>query len=138
MTSPILTHKLANGLVLLGEPTQSLESAAATLRQIIAKADPNLPLYFVGTPAKQVESFVATNRVIAVMFSIFGVVAIVLASVGIYGVMSFSVTMCSRKPGSIVLWRCSAMAAPSRFRRAPSRASRPTAPSAPEVSTARP
>jgi len=35
--------------------------------------------------------FVAQNRIIAAMFSIFGAVAVVLASVGIYGVMSFSV-----------------------------------------------
>ena len=44
-----------------------------------------------GTPKQQIEVFVAQNRIIAVMFSIFGAVAIVLASVGIYGVMSFSV-----------------------------------------------
>jgi putative ABC transport system permease protein len=61
------------------------------LRQRIARVDPNLPLYFVGTPKHQVEGFVAQNRIIATMFSIFGVVAIVLASVGMYGVMSFSV-----------------------------------------------
>ena len=53
--------------------------------------DPNLPLYFVGTPKTQLEGFVAQNRIIATMFSIFGVVAMVLASVGMYGVMSFSV-----------------------------------------------
>ena len=48
-------------------------------------------MYFIGTPKRQVEGFVAQNRMIATMFSIFGVVAIVLASVGMYGVMSFSV-----------------------------------------------
>ncbi len=41
--------------------------------------------------SSSIEGFVAQNRIIATMFSIFGVVAIVLASVGIYGVMSFSV-----------------------------------------------
>ena len=54
-------------------------------------ADPTLPLYFVGTPAGQLDGFVAQNRIIATMFSIFGAVAIVLAAVGIYGVMSFAV-----------------------------------------------
>jgi ABC-type antimicrobial peptide transport system permease subunit len=39
----------------------------------------------------QIEGFVAQNRIIATMFSIFGLVAVVLASVGMYGVMSFSV-----------------------------------------------
>jgi putative ABC transport system permease protein len=64
---------------------------ANALRREVNKADANLPLYFVGTPKQQIEVFVAQNRIIAVMFSIFGAVAIVLASVGIYGVMSFSV-----------------------------------------------
>ena len=40
------------------------------------KADPNLPLYFVGTPQRQLEGFVAQNRIIATMFTIFGVVAV--------------------------------------------------------------
>jgi predicted permease len=67
------------------------DAMAVPLRQRVAHVDPNLPLYFVGTPKRQLESFVAQNRIIATMFSIFGVVAIVLASVGMYGVMSFSV-----------------------------------------------
>jgi putative ABC transport system permease protein len=72
-------------------PGQRADAMAVPLRQRIGKVDPNLPLYFVGTPKHQLESFVAQNRIIATMFSIFGVVAIVLASVGMYGVMSFSV-----------------------------------------------
>jgi len=70
---------------------QRPDALATTLRKAVAKADPNLPLYFVGTPESQAEVFVAPTRVIAIMFTIFGVVAIVLASVGIYGVMSFAV-----------------------------------------------
>jgi putative ABC transport system permease protein len=70
---------------------QRADAMAVPLRQRIAKVDPNLPLYFVGTPKHHQESFVAQNRIIATMFSVFGVIAIVLASVGIYGVMSFSV-----------------------------------------------
>jgi putative ABC transport system permease protein len=61
------------------------------LRREMRKADGNLPLYFVGTPASHLDGFVSQNRIIATMFTIFGLVAIVLASVGIYGVMSFSV-----------------------------------------------
>ena len=72
-------------------PGQRADTMAVPLRQRIAKVDPNLPLYFVGTPKAHLEGFVAQNRIIATMFSIFGVVAIVLAAVGIYGVMSFSV-----------------------------------------------
>jgi len=78
-------------IVVKPRPGQRADAMAVPLRQLVAKVDPNLPLYFVGTPRHQQESFVAQNRIIATMFSIFGVIAIVLASVGIYGVMSFSV-----------------------------------------------
>jgi ABC-type antimicrobial peptide transport system permease subunit len=61
------------------------------LRQQVTKADPNLPLYFVGTPQSQLDGFIGQNRIIATMFTIFAIVAMVLAAVGIYGVMSFSV-----------------------------------------------
>jgi putative ABC transport system permease protein len=70
---------------------QRADGMAMALRRQMSNVDPNLPLYFVGTPKVQLESFVAQNRIIATMFSIFGLVAIVLASVGMYGVMSFSV-----------------------------------------------
>ena len=72
-------------------PGASVDALATVLRREVSKADPNLPLYFVGTPESQLDTFVAQNRIIASMFSIFGIVAMVLASVGIYGVMSFSV-----------------------------------------------
>jgi predicted permease len=78
-------------VVVRPRPGQRPGALANALRREVNKADANLPLYFVGTPKQQIEVFVAQNRIIAVMFSIFGAVAIVLASVGIYGVMSFSV-----------------------------------------------
>jgi putative ABC transport system permease protein len=67
------------------------EALIPTLRRHVAKVDPNLPLYFIGTPKTQIDGFIAQNRIIATMFLIFGAVAAVLASVGIYGVMSFAV-----------------------------------------------
>ena len=70
---------------------QRADAMAVPLQRQMANVDPNLPLYFVGTPKSQIDGFVAQNRIIATMFSIFGLVAMVLASVGIYGVMSFSV-----------------------------------------------
>ena len=67
------------------------EAVAPALRQDVSSVDSNLPLYYVGTAAAQLDSFVAQNRVIATMFTSFGVVAVLLAAVGIYGVLSFAV-----------------------------------------------
>jgi putative ABC transport system permease protein len=88
---PGLTASQFSTIVLKPRGGQRADAMAVPLRQQVMKIDPNLPLYFVGTPKTQLESFVAQNRIIATMFSIFGAVAIVLASVGMYGVMSFSV-----------------------------------------------
>ena len=72
---------------------------AETLRKELARLDPNLPLYFVGTPHRMLDEILAQNRIIASLFSIFGLVAVVLASVGLYGVMAFSVNQRTQEYG---------------------------------------
>src|SRR6185295_3786088 len=62
------------------------------LRAEVRKVDANLPLYFAATPKFNLDGAVAVNRVIASIFSALGAIAIILAAVGIYGVMSFSVS----------------------------------------------
>ncbi|HKQ96775.1 MAG TPA: ABC transporter permease [Candidatus Polarisedimenticolia bacterium] len=74
-------------------------SLANPLRREVQKIDANLPLYFVGTPGRQIAGFVSQNKIIALMFSIFGVVATIIAGVGIYGVMSFSVSQRTQEMG---------------------------------------
>jgi len=72
---------------------------ANALRREVAKVDPNLPLYYVDTPRRQIAGFVGANRIIAVMFTLFGLVATVIAAAGIYGVMSFSVSQRTQELG---------------------------------------
>jgi ABC-type antimicrobial peptide transport system permease subunit len=70
-----------------------------TLQREVNKVDPDLPLYFVGTAKDNQESFLGVNRIIATMFTVFGGVAVILASVGLYGVMSFSVNQRTQEFG---------------------------------------
>jgi putative ABC transport system permease protein len=72
---------------------------ANSLRREVQKVDANLPLYFVDTPRRHIAGFVSQNMIIATMFSIFGLVAMVIAAVGIYGVMSFSVNQRTQELG---------------------------------------
>ena len=72
---------------------------ATPLQHEVNKVDANLPLYFVGTPQEGIDTFIAQNRIIATMFTIFGAVAVVLASVGLYGVTSFSVNQRTQEFG---------------------------------------
>jgi putative ABC transport system permease protein len=67
------------------------ESVAPVVQAVSRQVDPNLPLYYLMTPRKALDGYLAQNRFIATMFGVFGVVAVLLASVGLYGIMSFSV-----------------------------------------------
>lgn len=70
---------------------QRPEMLAPTLQASMNRVDRNLPLYYFLTPEAAIAGFLTQNRFIAMMFVAFGAVAVVLASVGLYGIMSFSV-----------------------------------------------
>lgn len=70
-----------------GDPSQLRQ----VIREEVIKLDPALPIYADATPATIVKEDTTTPRILANIFKIFGFVAVFLASVGIYGVMSFSV-----------------------------------------------
>jgi putative ABC transport system permease protein len=86
-------------VVVKPKPGLRADTLGPVLQREVSKIDPNLPLYFMGTPKKNLDSFIAPSRVIVTMFSIFGVIAIVLAAVGIYGVTSFSVSQRTQEFG---------------------------------------
>jgi putative ABC transport system permease protein len=72
-------------------PGQRADTLGPVLKNAIAELDSNLPTYFPGTPARFHQEVLGGNRIIATLFSIFGVVAFILSAVGLYGVMTFSV-----------------------------------------------
>jgi putative ABC transport system permease protein len=78
---------------------QRPEALASALQAVVAKVDPNLPVYMTSTPKSAIDGFLTQNRIVAALFAIFGVVAVVLASIGLYGVMSFSVNQRTQEFG---------------------------------------
>jgi len=102
INGPVQAGPFANQfatVVVRPKPGLRADTLAPVLQREVSKVDPNLPLYFVGTPKKNLDSFIAPSRVIVTMFSIFGVIAIVLAAVGIYGVTAFSVSQRTQEFG---------------------------------------
>ena len=75
------------------------ESLAKAVAAAVQRIDPNLPPYFVETPKTSFDGFLGQNRIIATMFTIFGVVATVMSAVGLYGVQSFSVNQRTQEFG---------------------------------------
>src|SRR5207244_6657133 len=62
-------------------------------------ADPALPLVKVRTQQDQVDSDLADERLLVSLTSAFGFLALVLASVGIYGLMAYSVAQRTKEIG---------------------------------------
>lgn len=67
------------------------EALASAVRAVVADLDPNLPLYDVRSQARALEEWNWAFGLFGSLFSIFGIIALLLAAVGLYGVMAFSV-----------------------------------------------
>src|SRR3954465_13977446 len=78
---------------------QRADVLGPVLSKAVAEIDSNLPTYFPGTPAQFHNDILSGNRVIATLFTIFGIVAFILSAVGLYGVMSFSVNQRTQEFG---------------------------------------
>jgi ABC-type antimicrobial peptide transport system permease subunit len=56
----------------------------------VASADPNLPIISIQTLAEQVAGQFLQQRLIAQLTSFFGILSLVLASIGLYGVTAYN------------------------------------------------
>src|ERR1700730_4032572 len=77
--------------IVLRTPRDPLQFLYA-VRSQVAAIDPNLPLYNIKPMDRLITDSIIGIAYVAAMMAVLGVIALVLASVGVFGVMSYSVS----------------------------------------------
>jgi predicted permease len=75
------------------------DALAPRLRAVVREVDPALPVYAMTTMDRQVDRSLFFERMIAALAAAFGFLATVLAALGLYGVMSYTVVRRTREIG---------------------------------------
>ena len=78
---------------------QGADGLVDRIRESVRRLDASLPVYNVQTMENTIDEAMFTERMLAVLSAAFGLLATLLAAVGLYGLMSYTVARRTREIG---------------------------------------
>jgi predicted permease len=99
MFEPYLANDWAGGMTVYARTTMSSDEFFPAVRRKVRDLDASLPLYGMRSMNEQLSNSLLIDRLIASLSTVFGFLATLLASIGLYGVMAYSVERRTREIG---------------------------------------
>ena len=99
MYIPLEQTQWASAMTIVARTANEIPGLEAMLRGIVRSVDPNLPITRVSTMDAILSQSVANPRFYNVLFSLFAILALVLAGIGVYGVVAYVVGIRSHEIG---------------------------------------
>jgi predicted permease len=97
--TPYLAWDNPNGVAFYVRSTGDPTDLAAAVRREVQKAASTMPVFDLRSMDEQVDQILSVERAVATMSGFFGLLATMLAAVGLYGVMAYTVTRRTREIG---------------------------------------
>jgi predicted permease len=96
---PYAADKYIGFMTVYVRTTLDTQQLAGAVRGKVRQIDPNIPIYDLRTTNEQIDNSLRTERLVASLSSVFGLLATLLAVIGLYGVMAYTVARRTREIG---------------------------------------
>jgi predicted permease len=96
---PYLGDRFLGGMTIYVRTTGDANQLMSTVRSTVRDMDPNVPVYAMRTTEVTINESLSTEHMIASLSAVFGFLATLLAVIGLYGVMAYTVAQRTREVG---------------------------------------